>query len=367
MIPEQLYQQLLPELKKLNRIRIPYLFFKNLGATCMILILLSFIYLIFVYLFFSLQPIEQLTMNIGKWTMWFNRNNSHRISFSKILFFTGSLSMLFTGIFFGILSNIQQRIFNSITGSLSIGLRVIKKIISNQQILNTGFFNEQNNAPLTTLSKGTIYGEINELNFELWDVSVITNKYYRLMMIPILGILFSTFYLFISYFKIFFKNDLYDQGFKGLIIKLEFPKSLSGRTLVLQNSWEQKFSFANRTLQTFNNEEKNVVDLTDTNFNKKFTVYSSDQVEARYILTPTFMEKISEWQEELKRPLFLSFNEQCLYMAIIDHEGIFEIPLSRSALDPANIEKPFNDLKIFSKMIEEFNTDKKIWYKPHLT
>jgi hypothetical protein len=36
------------------------------------------------------------------------------------------------------------------------------------------------------------------------------------------------------------------------------------------------------------------VSLEDPDFDKRFDVYSSDQVEARYVLTPTFMERISE-------------------------------------------------------------------------
>lgn len=38
-------------------------------------------------------------------------------------------------------------------------------------------------------------------------------------------------------------------------------------------------------------ESKSDIKLEDINFSKNFDVYSEDEVEARYLLTPTFIEK----------------------------------------------------------------------------
>jgi hypothetical protein len=76
--------------------------------------------------------------------------------------------------------------------------------------------------------------------------------------------------------------------FEGTANILQMNKPFKGRTILkskttLFSGWD-------------NDHKKGLeaVTLEDTNFNKKFDIYSSDQVEARYILTPTFMERITE-------------------------------------------------------------------------
>ncbi len=358
---DQLYQQLTPQLKQIEKVRISYLFFKKLAAACMVIVLpLSVVYPIAIQFIVSYWPQDKMPPNmLGLMSPLF--------FLSVILIFTYILSRLYARKLYDVISNTQQKIFSVITKAVCPEFNVIEKMISNEELTDTGFFKNENNAPLFTLSEGTICGEIDGIKCELWDVNVITNKYNRFLNVPIIGFVFIVINFFRSSLKSLSPtNNLYDQEFKGLIIKLDLYRPLSSWTLVLPNTWEQKIPFINKIFQRLNDEEKNVVDLIDTDFNKKFTVYSSDQVEARYILTPTFMERISEWQERLQRPLFLSFNKKYMYIAIIDPEGIFDIPLARSVLSPVYIKKPFDDLRIYTKIIEEFNADKKIWYKPHL-
>ena len=57
-------------------------------------------------------------------------------------------------------------------------------------------------------------------------------------------------------------------------------KNFSGQTIVVPK-------YINYNAR--NNEE---VILEDTNFRKLNNVYSTDQIEARYLLTPSFMERI---------------------------------------------------------------------------
>lgn len=361
---DQLYKELTPELKKLNRIRLPYLFFNKLGAACIVLLLFLFcIYPILVQLIFSFQSSDKLLPNVLKWTSWLVTSPY----LFTILILTAFFSPLPAAIFYKTISNIQQRIFSAITNAVCTDFTVIQRIISNQQLLDTGFFTNKLNKSSYTISKGTISGEIDGVNCELWDVNVFTNRYHQLMMIPGIGTIFALLYTFVTYFKALKKDDVYDQGFKGIIIKCDFDRPLYGWTIVLPNTWEQKVPFIKQVVQRLNDKKENdIVHLVDVNFAEKFIVYSSDQVEARYILSPEFIETIVKWQEQLKHPLLLSFNRYNMYLAILDHEGIFEIPLTHSALNLENIKKPFNDLKIFTKMIEDFKADKRIWHEGEL-
>jgi hypothetical protein len=73
-------------------------------------------------------------------------------------------------------------------------------------------------------------------------------------------------------------------AFQGQLFRLVTPRRLASTTVVLRNSgWANRFECPSG-LQP--------VGLEDPTFNKAFCVFGSDQVEAREILTPTFMERL---------------------------------------------------------------------------
>ncbi len=84
-----------------------------------------------------------------------------------------------------------------------------------------------------------------------------------------------------------------------MFILLDMNKNFSGKTIVkrdtgiIGNWFTKKFR---RKLDSYASRSKLLksVKLEDPIFEKKFEVYSSDQVEARYLLTTSFMERILE-------------------------------------------------------------------------
>jgi hypothetical protein len=76
--------------------------------------------------------------------------------------------------------------------------------------------------------------------------------------------------------------------FRGLLCQLSFMKPFSGRTIIRTDhgavfNWFQGLGTPG-----------DKVHLEDPRFEDAFEVHSSDQVEARYLLTPTFMERVME-------------------------------------------------------------------------
>lgn len=76
-----------------------------------------------------------------------------------------------------------------------------------------------------------------------------------------------------------------ESDFRGLIIEFSCSKKFTGYTAVLTDKNE-------RISPKFTKLE--CVNLEDTNFEKKYFVYSDNQVESRYILTPIAMEKLKD-------------------------------------------------------------------------
>lgn len=80
--------------------------------------------------------------------------------------------------------------------------------------------------------------------------------------------------------------------FKGLVLVYSFDKPFSGETRVLPD-----FTWLGNKLMAFGLDAEHPgerVMLEDPIFEGKFEVYSTDQVEARYLLTPGFMERLKE-------------------------------------------------------------------------
>jgi len=76
--------------------------------------------------------------------------------------------------------------------------------------------------------------------------------------------------------------------FKGLFFAADFNKHFSGCTLVRAGKAGLLSGFSS-----------SLVKLEDPRFNQCFTVYSSDQVEARYLLTPRMMERLLELRDSI--------------------------------------------------------------------
>ena len=78
----------------------------------------------------------------------------------------------------------------------------------------------------------------------------------------------------------------YVTRFRGLVISLSLNKTFEGHTIVKKD----RGRLVNWTRDKLSDLE--VVRLEDPRFEKEFEVYSTDQVEARYLLTGTFMERL---------------------------------------------------------------------------
>ena len=87
--------------------------------------------------------------------------------------------------------------------------------------------------------------------------------------------------------------------FHGVLIRINFPRTVEGVTLVTRDAgvfnalegWAKK---------TFGGDKLERIGLVDPTFEKAFEVYGTDQVMARYLLTPSFMERLLKLESELK-------------------------------------------------------------------
>lgn len=147
--------------------------------------------------------------------------------------------------------------------------------------------------------------------------------------------------------------DNTNYSFRGMFFWLSFRKKLNGHTVVLSKSnWAQFERWA-----SFNFEEEQEIHLEDPRFMEKFIVFGTDQVEARYVLSSSIMEKVVILKEKFNRPISISFQNRQMYFAVQNDYGLF-------SFSSGNLE----NIKVVVELANDIETALNIpeeLFKPH--
>ena len=112
-------------------------------------------------------------------------------------------------------------------------------------------------------------------------------------------------------------------------------------------------------------EPLNKIKLEDTKFEKRFNVYSSDEVEARFLVTPAFMDRFYNLKTAFgAKKIKCSFSNEQLIVAIYTNKNLFEIGgLFRPLGDIRSINRFYKEITSIIKMVEYFKLNEKIYLK----
>ena len=150
--------------------------------------------------------------------------------------------------------------------------------------------------------------------------------------------------------------------FRGLFMHADFNKNFSGTTSVLPDTAEKLFGAFGQSLQKLSNRG-DLVKLENQEFEKRFVVYSSDQVEARYILTPSIMESMVNLSVHFGNSVYFSFVGSRVYFARSFSNGLFEPRLFRSGVNFNDVKEMFELFGMISVLVQELNLNTRIWTK----
>lgn len=153
--------------------------------------------------------------------------------------------------------------------------------------------------------------------------------------------------------------------FQGLFIVSEFHKNFKGFTVILPDTAQKLFGdYLGSFLQSNNLTRKgSLIKMDAPDFEKEFVVYGSDQIEARYILTPSLMEKLLTYKKRSKHPLHVSFHQNKIYMAIEYNKDLFEPSVFHSLLNYKIAMQYLQTLHLATGVVEELKLNQKLWSK----
>jgi hypothetical protein len=158
-------------------------------------------------------------------------------------------------------------------------------------------------------------------------------------------------------------KESWETIFQGLFFVADFNKSFYAKTVVLPDVAERNFGVLGSWMQGINRQRGALVKLDHVEFEKVFVVYGSDQIESRYILSHALMEKIVQFQKKIEKPLYLSFVDSKIYLALHYTKPLFEPILTRSVLEFNGIREYFELLMMITGIVTEFKLNEKLWSK----
>jgi hypothetical protein len=159
-------------------------------------------------------------------------------------------------------------------------------------------------------------------------------------------------------------RESWETIFMGLFIVSDFHKTFHGETVVLPDSAQSIFGdLIGSWLQANNFSREELIKMDNPDFEKEFVVYGTDQVEARYILTHTLMQKLLNYKRKTKHPIYVSFIKGKIYMAIEYNDDMFEPSVFHSLLNYKIAMAYVSTLHLAIGIVEELKLNQKLWSK----
>ncbi|GEM_PF-98169 len=145
--------------------------------------------------------------------------------------------------------------------------------------------------------------------------------------------------------------------FSGLFFSADFHRNFFFRTIIKPDTAEGLLGVLGRGVQRVAYGER-LVDLEDPEFEKMFVVTADNQVEARYILTPAFMERIKNLRIKMDCQIYVSFVNSRVYVAIPLRENLFEPRIFGSICSMKDLTQFIQSVQTVVGLIDDLEINK---------
>jgi hypothetical protein len=114
--------------------------------------------------------------------------------------------------------------------------------------------------------------------------------------------------------------------FRGLFADAKLAKAINGSIVIFPDHLERRLDYFARSLQALKSAgDCKPVQLEDPEFERYFAVYATDEITARYILTPAMMLRMTGLRRKYRRDIMLSFSADRFYFAVSTPEGFLTL------------------------------------------
>jgi hypothetical protein len=160
------------------------------------------------------------------------------------------------------------------------------------------------------------------------------------------------------------KQEHWHTILSGIVFCADFNKHFNGTTVVRPKDLGSALgAWITDKVPLFSSSNEEIVKLESPDFDKKFMTYSTDQVEARYILTPGMMERLCNLDDRSKYQISVSFIDSCVYIAFPLDKDYFEPPVFKTLLDQKSLTEDLEVIRFMYGIIAELDLNTRIWTK----
>jgi len=147
------------------------------------------------------------------------------------------------------------------------------------------------------------------------------------------------------------RETVYETYFRGIVFIADFNKHFHGTTRLLPRGQESVRAASDQR-----------VELEDPRFEAVFQTWSTDPVDARYVLSPSLMERLTKLHE--RHPgLRARFHDERLLLLLPSARDRFEPELYRSAGDLRQVAEFTAEVRACLEAVAALDLDTRIWTK----
>ena len=143
----------------------------------------------------------------------------------------------------------------------------------------------------------------------------------------------------------------YEEFFNGLVFVADFHKHFHSNTRLIPRG---------EKLKKVRGEQP--VTMEDPEFEEIFATVSTDQVDARYVLSTAMIRRFVDLNKRFPGMRAL-FRDEKLVLALPGNRDLFEPSLYRRARSSAQISEFVEDIKSLLQIVDEMNLNTRIWSK----
>jgi hypothetical protein len=147
------------------------------------------------------------------------------------------------------------------------------------------------------------------------------------------------------------RETVYETYFRGIVFSADFHKHFHSTTCILPKGAEYA---------RVRGEER--AHLEDPAFERTFDTWTTDQVDARYVLSPSLLERLTALNGRF-RGLRARFHDERLLLLLPSGRDRFEPSFYRRADDRAQLDAFVADVRACLAIVDDLNLNTRIWSK----
>ncbi len=227
--------------------------------------------------------------------------------------------------------------------------KIDRRLLSESRFFNASFTAQETES---ATCYGTVEMPCGGYRMLIADIGITTGRASGMYRLPVANYVFTLYRLLLRpIFGARIESSMH--SFRGMFGCCETDMPFRSGAVLLPDHLEDRMGYLARHIQKYNQHNKaKLMRLEDPEFERHFAVYAEDETEARRVLTPLMMRRITAVRRLSGRDLSLSFSGNRLFYAAATPDGFLR-PGRKSLRDEKLLEQLYADVSLCRTILSE--------------